>query len=123
MVEKNESREKIKEIIAKEGKRIYDELWERIKADGSAAMGSTKAFLNNLQNISGIVLPLNLIKILNDGGHVLSTKKHIPANYPIRLTIGNENPFYDYDDYRIKEEGDYRVTLIIEKIKKGDIKE
>ena len=107
----------VEKIIEEKGKQIKAESIEAINKAAETATARFQTELETLKKQAKIVLPINILDILVEGGYVFTVIHNVPNyGYRVDLTIGAEELLYAYRDARLLKEGKYRVTLLLEKL-------
>jgi len=116
----------VEKIIEEKGEKIKRETIETINKQAEAATARFNDLIEHLKEQAKIVLPVNVIDILAEGGYINSTIHNATSEENrIDLTIANKTLFYiSRDRYGSSHpqisSGKYRVTLIMEKLGPAD---
>lgn len=102
----------IRNLLKKHKEKTEKELDEKIEYGKERAKIEIDEYVKNLEETSKIVLPVNLVEILEKGGEVkVITKKDEKGVY-FTCNLDGDIPYRPF-----LESGEYRIIVIIEKIK------
>lgn len=105
----------VEKIIEEKSKQLKAESIEAINKVAEAATARFQTELESLKKQAKIVLPVNILDILVEGGYVFTVIHNVPSEgYRVDVEIGSENILYEYN--RNLKAGKYRVTLLLEKL-------
>lgn len=106
------------EVIAGIRERVEADAKERISHEAEHAVDSLKAQLDSLQRSAKIALPVDILRVLREGGAVLSHDFDLSTHHGdchVEMSIGGNGVPYDRLP-SLKMPGKFRMTLIVDRL-------
>lgn len=115
--------EKIKELLSSKEEEITKRVETDLDVRVAEAKSEVKDYFDNMGQISQIVLPVNLVEILADGGLVQVKEIEVGSGDEVRMQfyLGRYGGNPAFDERMVLEDGcTYRMMVIVEKVKDGE---
>lgn len=115
--------EQVEKYLREKAEEIKKEAKEHINSEAKNAVQRFEKIIEQLREQAKIVLPINTLEILTNGGYIYSKEfeyKYSEGRAVCDIVVDGIKVFeFDWDTRPRLRKGTYRVTIIIEKLKEG----
>jgi hypothetical protein len=113
--------EQVEKYLKEKAEEIKKGAIEHINSEAKNAVQRLEKIIEQLREQAKIVLPINVLEILTNGGYIYSKKfeyKYPDGRVSCDIFVDGARAFeFDWDTRPLLKKGTYRITLIIEKLK------